>query len=118
MVRVDQIQRGFAEFVDKHVAVAYNGIEKAIVLAGATLLAANFPGIISQYSNHPMVSAFGIYDSETGGVDIEAVYNAIAQHIGTEKIPISFPRLGSINLGTIKIGREELDQLYRYIKEA
>ena len=118
MATVTQIQKGFAAFVDNYVAGAYTGIEKAIVLGASTLLAANFPNIVKEYANHPMVAALGIYNRETGFVDMDALYNAFVPHMGTEKLPIALPQMGSINLGTIKIGKEEIDALMRCIKEA
>ena len=118
MATVAQVQKGFAAFVDRYVAGAYTGVEKAIVLGASTLLAANFPNIVKAYGGHPMVNALGIYDAETGAVNIEAVYNAIVPHMGSDKIPITLPSMGSINLGTIKLGKEEIDALMRCIKEA
>lgn len=118
MVTVQQVQKGFAAFVDNHVAGAYSGIEKALVLGGTTLLAANFPNIIKMYGSHPMVAALGVYNEAAGSIDIDALYNAFVPHIGAEKIPLELPRMGKIDLGTIKIGKEEIDTLVRYIKEA
>lgn len=118
MATIPQIQKGFAAFVDNHVAGAYTGIDRAIVLGAATLLAANFPNVVKMYGNHPVVTALGVYNSEGGSVDIDALYNAFVPHMGAEKIPITIPKMGSINLGTIKLGKEEIDALVRYIKEA
>ncbi len=117
MATVQQIQKGITIFVDRHVAGAYSGIEKAIVLGGSTLLANNLPNIIKVYGAHPMVGALGLYNAETGAVDIDALYNAFVPHMGNEKIPVTLPSMGSINLGTIKIGKEEIDALVRYIRE-
>ena len=113
MATVTQIQKGFAAFVDNYVAGAYTGIEKAIVLGASTLLAANFPNIVKEYSNHPMVAALGIYNRETGFVDMDALYNAFVPHMGADKFPVTIPKIG-----TIKLGKQEIDILCRYIKEA
>jgi hypothetical protein len=118
MVTIAQVQRGFAKFVDVHVAAAYSGIEKALVLGGTTLIAANMPKLVEQYAAHPAVALLGVYQKENGLIDLEAVYNAFVPHMGTEKLPIPLPKLGSINLGTLKLGKEELDILMKYIKEA
>ena len=118
MVTINQIQKGFANFVDRHVAGAYSGIEKAIILGGSALLAAGFPKLIKTYTENSFVSALGIYDEQNGTVDIDALYNAFVPNMGADKIPITLPKLGKMNLGTIKLGKEEIDALYRYIKEA
>lgn len=113
MVTIDQIQRGVVRFVDDHVANAFTGWQKAIVGGATALLAANFPNIVKVYSEHPFVSALGVYDAGSGCVDIDAVYNAFVPQLGMEKIPVTIPKIG-----TIKLGREEFDTILRYIKEA
>ena len=60
MVTVSQIQRGFVQFVDAEVAVAFNGWQKAVVAGGAGLLASNFPNLLNVYASHPIVAAIGI----------------------------------------------------------
>lgn len=113
MVNVTQIQRGFALFVDNEVAPAFDGWQKAVLAGGAALLAKNFPNIVRMYSGHPMVAAMGLYDANSGLIDIDALYSAIVPKLGTEKIPLTIPKIG-----TIKMGQPEIDALMRYIKEA
>lgn len=112
MVTISQIQRGFVLFVDNEVAAAFAGWQKAIVAGGAGLLAANFPNLVSMYANHPMVAAMGLYDPQTGNVNLDALYSAFVPKLGAEKIPITIPKIG-----TIKMGQPEIDTLMRYIKE-
>lgn len=118
MATIPQVQKGFAKFIDNHVAGAYTGIDKAIVLGLSTLVSASLPNIVAQYGSHPVVAAMGLYNAEAGFIDIDALYNAFVPRMGAEKIPITLPKMGSINLGTIKLGKEEIDALVRYIKEA
>lgn len=118
MVTIQQVQRGMARFVDNHVASAYTGIEKALILGGSTLIAASLPNILKTYGRSNIIGAMGIYDQENGSVDLDALYNAFVPHMGNEKFPIKLPKMGSVDLGTIKLGREEIDILVRYIKEA
>ena len=82
------------------------------------MISAGLPKILEQISANPIVSAIGIYNPSTGTVDIDTLYNAFVPHLGSEKIPIAFPKMGAINLGTIKLGKEEIDALVRYIREA
>lgn len=113
MVTVSQIQRGFALFIDREVAAAFNGWQKAVVAGCAGLLAANFPNIMKAYGEHPFVSALGVYDPNSGMVDIDSLYNAVVPKLGADKIPITIPKIGAI-----KMGQQEIDALVRYIKEA
>ena len=113
MVTISQIQRGFVQFVDNEVAVAFTGWQKAVVAGAAGLLAANFPNLVNTYTSHPIVAALGVYDLQSGSVNIDALYNAFVPKLGSEKIPIAIPKIG-----TIKMGQPEIDVLMRYIKEA
>ena len=113
MATIAQIQKGVAMFVDNHLAAAFDGWHRALVVGSATLLTANLPALVKTYSAHPMIAAMGVYNPQTGTVDIDALYNAFVPNMGTDKFPITIPKIG-----TIKIGKEELDALRRYIKEA
>ena len=113
MATIEQVQRGFSRFVDGHIAVAFDGWQRVIIGGAAGLLAANLPSIIKRYGNHPAVVALGVYDQESGHIDVDTLYRAFVPHLGAEKIPVSIPKMG-----TIKMGREEFDLLVLYIKEA
>lgn len=113
MVTINQVQKGFARFVDEHIAGAFSGWQKAVVVGGATLLAANLPNLVKVYGAHPVVAALGVYNAESGMLDIDSLYNAFVPHMGADKIPIPIPKVGAI-----KLGKEEIDIICRYIKEA
>ena len=113
MATISQIQRGFTAFVDNEVAPVFNGWQKAVLAGAAALLAANLPNLVKVYGASPMVAALGVYNLEAGTVDIDKLYNAFVPHIGTDKIPVSIPKIG-----TIRLGKEDIDILVRYIKEA
>ena len=112
MVSISQIQRGFVSFVDNEVAVAFEGWQKAVLAGAAGLLASNLPNLVKVYGSHPVVAVLGVYDANSGMIDINALYNAFVPKLGTDKIPIVIPKIG-----TIRMGRDEIDNLMRYIKE-
>jgi hypothetical protein len=113
MATIKQVQTGFARFIDDYIAGAFNGWQKAVVVGGATLMTANLPNLIHIYGSNPIVAALGVYNTDTGFIDIDKLYNAFVPHMGIDKIPVSIPKIG-----TIKIGKEEIDVIVRYIKEA
>jgi hypothetical protein len=113
MATIQQVQTGFAKFVDNHLAGAFSGWQKAVVVGGSTLLAAGIPNLVKMYGSNPVVAAMGVYNPDAGTVDIDAIYNAFIPNLGTDKIPVPIPKIG-----TIKLGREDIDVLVRYIKEA
>lgn len=112
MVSVSQVQRGFVNFIDNEIAVAFDGWQKAVVAGAAALLAAGMPNLIKTYADNPVVAALNIYDANANAVNIDVIYNAFVPKLGAEKIPVVIPKIG-----TIKLGREEIDSLMRYIKE-
>ena len=113
MATIAQIQKGFTKFIDSHISGAFEGWHKALVIGSATLLAANMPNLVHAYGSSPAVAALGVYNAEAGTVDIDKLYNAFIPHLGAEKIPVSIPKVA-----TIKLGREDIDILMKYIKEA
>ena len=113
MATIQQVQTGFAKFVDNHLAGAFSGWQKAVVVGGATLFASGIPNLVKVYASNPIVAAMGVYNPEAGTIDIDKLYNAFISSLGADKIPITIPKIG-----TIKLGREDVDILVRYIKEA
>lgn len=113
MATIQQVQTGFAKFVDNQLAGAFSGWQKAVVVGGATLFAAGIPNLIKVYGSNPVVAAMGVYNPDAGTVNIDALYNAFVPNLGADKIPITIPKIG-----TIKLGREDIDVLVHYIKEA
>lgn len=113
MASIEQVQKGFARMIDTHIATAFDGWQKAVIAGTSGLIAANFPNLVKSYGSHPMVVALGVYDPTTGYIDIDSLYNSFVPQLGSEKIPINIPKVG-----TIKVGKEEFDLLLRYIKEA
>lgn len=113
MATIQQIQAAAVRFVDQEIAPAFSGAEKILVSGGAALLIRNVNNIIQQYANHPFVSAMGVLNPSTGEINVDALYESFAPKFGAEKIPVKVPYIG-----TMKIGKEEIDKLYKYIKEA
>ena len=114
MVHIEKLQAGLARFIDREVVPALSGWEKVIIGSAGGIMSAKLPDILSQYFGSGFAPMLGIYDAQAQMVDIEAVYNAVLPRIGEEKLPIKLPGLGV----TLKIGKQEIDLLYRYIMEA
>lgn len=111
MASIKQIQQGAVRFVDNELVPAFAGAEKILVGGAATLLIANLENIVKQYAANPMVAMLGVY--KDGNIDVDAMYQAFAPRFGADKIPVKIPMVG-----TIKIGKAEIDKIYQYIKEA
>ena len=114
MVNINQVQRGVTEFIDREVIPHLSGYERIMLGTGAGLLSAKLPNIMDKVANNTIFSAMDLYNKNTGEVDLDAVYKAARPYIGSESFPVKIPVVGI----TLKMGQKEIDDLYRYIKEA
>lgn len=111
MVSINKVQHGLAVFIDRELIPSLTGWDKVIIGGASGLIAAKLPKFLSQY---PVLAALELYSPESNQIDIDAVYQAIIPYLGTEALPLKIPMVGI----TVKVGRTEVDTLYRYIKEA
>lgn len=114
MVTINQVQQGVARFVDTEIAPKLSITEKLVVGGGAGLITAKLPEIVDKYADNKMVSALGLYDRESGEIDLDAIYNAAKPYIGADPVPVKIPMVGV----TLKFTQREFDLLLKYIKEA
>lgn len=114
MVTIRQAQQGLVRFIDQDVVSRLSGWEKIVIGGGGGLIAARLPQVLEKYLEHPVVSALGVYDKESGELDLDAVYEAVKPYIGDEPINVKIPLVGI----TLKLSRREIDNLYDYIREA
>lgn len=113
MMPIANVQAGIARFIDRSIAPSLSGWDRVLIAGAGGILTAKLPNIISQYADHPMVKALGVYDKENGLVDVDALYNAAKPYMGTEALPVKIPGVGI----TLKLGRQDIDTLYAYIQE-
>ena len=111
MVPMNKVQAGLAAFLDKELIPSLTGWDKVFVGGTATLAVMRLPAILDYY---PMIAALGAYDKKNNQVDVAALYQAFSPYMDAEPIPAKIPILNI----TMRIGKQELDTLYRYIKEA
>ena len=114
MVTIAQVQRGVADFLDREVVPQLSGFEKIVIGTGGGLIAAKLPELMNKIADHPMLSVLNLYHKETGELDLDAVYAAAEPYIGAEPFAMKVPVVGI----TLKMGRQEIRDLYNYIKGA
>lgn len=110
MATMQQIQVGFTKWLDVELVPSLTGWQKLAAGAGGALVASGLPNVIKQLSENKMLSALDIIRED--GVDVDKLYQAVQPRI-TEKLPVDIPVIGRV-----WIGREDVDKLYKYIKEA
>ena len=105
MVSIEQVKRGFANFVDREIVPVLPGWKGILFAAGAPLV---IEKKARELPEHPLVQAMGVVD-ENGMVDIDKVYSAIK-----DKAVGRWP----VEIAGLKASEADLDKLYTYIKEA
>ena len=111
MVTIDQAMRGAARFIDTEV-LPHLPTGKAI--GAGIMLALMMDGgkeKILALREHPAVKMMGIMD-EAGNVNIDRLYN-VARPKLEKNLPVSIPLIGELTFD-----QNDVDKLYRYIKEA
>lgn len=114
MVTIAQAQQGIADFIDREVVPQLTGFERIVVGAGGGLIAAKLPELMNKLGDHPMLSILDVYHKDTGEVDIDSIYRAMEPYISAEPFSVKIPVVGI----TLKMGRQEIRDLYNYIKGA
>lgn len=117
MVSLAQVQRGVAAFIDKEVSPQLSMGERVVVGTAANLFVMRLPNLMNNYASHPVVAmaaAMDVYDKSSNQIDLDALMEAASPYIGDAAIPLKLPLVGI----TLKMGRQEVRDLYNYIKEA
>ena len=111
MVTIDQAMRGAIRFIETEILPHLptgKGIGAGIVIA---LIMDGGKEKILALREHPVVKLMGIMD-EAGNINIDRLYNA-ARPKFEQRLPVSIPFIGDLT-----IDQNDVDKLYRYMKEA
>lgn len=111
MVTIDQAMRGIVRFVDTEILPHLptgKGIGAGIMIA--LIMDGGKERIIALREN-PVVQMMGIMD-EAGNINIDRLYNA-ARPKFEQRLPVSIPFIGELTFD-----QNDVDKLYRYMKEA
>lgn len=111
MVTIDQAMRGIVRFVDTEILPHFptgKGIGAGIMIA---LIMDGGKERILALRENPVVQMMGVMD-ETGNINIDRLYNAARPKL-EQKLPVSIPFIGDLTFD-----QNDVDKLYRYIKEA
>ncbi len=109
---IQKVQSGIARFIDTEMINHLDGWQKIGFGAASALAIKNLENIIKQYKSNPVIAMFGIID-EDNNIDIDALHDAIMDYFNTEGEYVNVPLLGRL-----KITKQDVETLYKYIKEA
>ncbi len=111
-VGLDKVQLGLTKFIDSEMINHLEGWKKIGFGAGAALIIKNLPNTLQVYANHPFIAMLGVID-ENGKIDIDALHDAVVDYFSENGDYVNIPLLGRV-----KITKEDIENLYKYIKEA
>ena len=117
MATITQVQNALGRFLDEQLACSFSGWDKTFVCGTGVLLTAGLPKIIAAFESHPLfcvATAIGAYDPANKMIDVDLLYNTYSPYFCSDKIPMRIPLINK----TVKIGKNEIDTLVKYIKEA
>lgn len=110
MITIDQAMRGVMRFADAEIG-PHLPTGKAIGLGVAlSLIAEGGKEQLLTLRENPVVQMMGVMD-EAGNINIDRLYNA-ARPKFEQKLPVSIPFIGDLTFD-----QNDVDKLYRYIKE-
>lgn len=112
MVTIDQIMRGVSRFTDTEI-IPHLPTGKGIAAGiGLALLMDGGKQKLLALREHPAVKMLGIMDEE-GQIDIDRIYSTARQKMTGQKLPVNIPLIGEL-----KFDVNDLDRIYKIIKEA
>ncbi|MBR4893719.1 MAG: hypothetical protein IKY53_00720 [Lachnospiraceae bacterium] len=109
---MSKVIRGTTNFIDAEVLGKLRGGWQSWVLGAFTgLVMSGADDFIRNLSKNPMLKALGIIDGEQ--IDVDKLYKQLRAQAEISTATIDLPLAGSITLGV-----NDVDRLYRLIQEA
>lgn len=112
MVTLAQVQHGLSRFIDNDMLPLLNGWQKWGFGTIAGLSLAKLANIFNELKSKPFVAALGIVD-QNNMIDIDLLYKEVHKIAQQSPVTIDVPMIGSLTLNV-----QDIEKLYRYIKEA
>ena len=112
MVHYTKVINGLAVFIDREIVAKMQGKMQGWVLGGiAGLALAKTENIYRNIESNPMVKALGIIDGDN--VDIDTLYEQFRKQAQRGSATLELPFIGGVTFNAA-----DVENLYRYIKEA
>lgn len=109
---LEKVQIGITKFIDNEMINHLQGWQKIGIGAGMALIIKNLPNFIEKYKNSPIVLMFGVIDEDMN-IDIDALHDAVSDYFSEQGEYINLPIIGRV-----KFTKQDIETLYKYIREA
>lgn len=112
MVRIEAVQRGLANYIDKNLLSQMTPVEKVAKGGLIGIYLNGLPNIISGYVSKSGLDKIGVVTEQ--GIDIDAIKNSfMVQFQSAGKVPFDVPFIG-----TLTFDAEEIEKIYQEILNA
>lgn len=113
MVTTNQIERGFARWLDAELMphIPKDGWPKVIAGAAASIMIKRGGQMVKALMNHPIIVALDI--AKNGEIDLEIIRDELKANMTEAGLIINLPLIGEL-----KLHKNDIDVIYTYMTEA
>lgn len=111
MVTYNQVVNGMAKYIDQEIINKIQGWQRWALGAGAGIMMNKGTNMFNAFKAHPVVKMLEVID-ENDMIDIDTIYTELRKQAEKGSATIDIPMVGSITLT-----KDDVDKLYRLIKE-
>ena len=111
MVTYNQVVNGMAKYIDQEIINKIQGWQRWALGAGAGIMMNKGTNMFNAFKAHPVVKMLEVID-DNDMIDIDTIYGEIRKQAEKGSATIDIPMVGSITLT-----KDDVDKLYRLIKE-
>lgn len=111
MVTYNQVVNGMTKYIDQEIINKIQGWQRWALGAGAGIMMNKGTNMFNAFKAHPVVKMLEVID-ENGMIDIDTIYTELRKQAEKGSATFDAPMIG-----TITLTKDDVDKLYRLIKE-
>lgn len=113
MVSIESVERGLARYIDESFLPSFprDGVKGFAVGVASSLLVKRGGNILREYAKAPLLQQMGLV-SPDGGVDLEAIREAVKANLPATGLPVDLP-MGIV----IRVKADDVEAMYEAIRK-
>jgi hypothetical protein len=111
MVTYNQLANGITKYIDQEIINKIQGWQRWALGAGAGIMMNKGTNMFNAFKAHPVVKMLEVID-DNGMIDIDTIYTELRKQAEKGSATFDAPMIG-----TITLTKDDVDKLYRLIKE-
>lgn len=110
-VSIDQVKRGANRYITEKMLPQLTGGKRVALGAYTALSMDGAERELQKWMKHPAIAMLNLQD-ESGLLNLDRVRSAVMPMMENEKIELALPLIG-----TFRLDRNDIDELFRYVQE-